>query len=84
LKKGILIMSQTSVAEFLTAAKQNKGLREKLKTAMDAETCVNIAEDIGYDFTSDELQAELNNMPSEEVAEIINPGISPRLHIEPR
>jgi predicted ribosomally synthesized peptide with nif11-like leader len=77
-------MSQTSVVEFLTAAKEDEVLRQKLKTAIDAETCINIAEGIGYDFTSDELQAELNNMPSEEVAGIINPGISPRQHIEPR
>jgi predicted ribosomally synthesized peptide with nif11-like leader len=77
-------MSQTSVAEFLTAAKENEGLRQKLKTAMDAESCVDIAEDIGYDFTSDELLAELGNMPEEEVAGIVNPGISPRRHIEPR
>ncbi len=77
-------MSQTNVAEFLTAAKQDEGLRQKLKTAMDTKTCIDIAEDIGYDFTAEELEAELSNMPPEEVAEIINPGISPRLHIEPR
>jgi predicted ribosomally synthesized peptide with nif11-like leader len=77
-------MSQTSVANFLTAAKQDEALRQKLKSAMDAKTCINIAESIGYDFTVEELEAELNNMPPEEVAGIINPGISPRLHIEPR
>ncbi len=77
-------MSQTNVAEFLTAAKQDEGLRQKLQSAIDAKTCVDIAEGIGYDFTTEELQAELNNMPPEEVAGIINPGISPRRHIEPR
>ena len=51
---------------------------------MDTKTCIDIAEDVGYDFTAEELEAELSNMPPEEVAEIINPGISPRLHIEPR
>ncbi|BAZ11788.1 hypothetical protein NIES4071_36140 [Calothrix sp. NIES-4071] len=77
-------MSQTSVAEFLTVAKQDEGLRQKLQTAMDTRSCVNIAEDIGYDFTAEELEAELNKMSPEEVAQIINPGISPRRHIEPR
>ncbi|MBW4599303.1 MAG: Nif11-like leader peptide family natural product precursor [Calothrix sp. FI2-JRJ7] len=77
-------MSQTSVAEFITAAKQDEGLRQKLQTAMDAKSCIDIAEDVGYDFTAEELEAELNKMPEEEVAGIINPGISPRRHIEPR
>lgn len=77
-------MSQTSVVEFLTAAKQDEGLRQKLQTVMDAKSCIEIAEDVGYDFTAEELEAELNNMPEEEVAGIINPGISPRRHIEPR
>ncbi|MBW4506255.1 MAG: Nif11-like leader peptide family natural product precursor [Scytonematopsis contorta HA4267-MV1] len=77
-------MSKSSVVEFLTAAKQNESLREKLKTAMDVEACVDIAEDIGYDFSTEELQMELSNMPEEEVAVIINPGISPRRHIQPR
>jgi predicted ribosomally synthesized peptide with nif11-like leader len=77
-------MSSTSVAEFLTAAKQDESLRQKLKSAMDAETCVEIAEDIGYNFTSEELQTELGKMPDEEVARIVNPGVAPRLHINPR
>lgn len=77
-------MSQTSVAEFLTAAKQDESLRQKLKTAMDVDTCIDIASSIGYDFTTEELLAQLGNMPEEEVAEIINPGISPRRHIQPR
>ncbi|OKH52659.1 Nif11-like leader peptide family natural product precursor [Calothrix sp. HK-06] len=77
-------MSQTSVVEFLTAAKQDEGLRQKLQTAMDAKSCTEIAEDVGYDFTAEELETELNKMPEEEVAGIINPGISPRRHIEPR
>lgn len=77
-------MSQTSVAEFITAAKQDEGLRQKLQTAMDAKSCIDIALYVGYNFTAEELEAELNKMPEEEVAGIINPGISPRRHIEPR
>ena len=29
-------------------------------------------------------KTELDKMPSEEVAKIINPGVAPREHIEPR
>ena len=49
-------MSVASVTKFLTAAKQDEDLRQKLKAAMDAETCVEIGQGSGYDFTSKELQ----------------------------
>ncbi len=77
-------MSVASVTKFLTAAKQDEDLRQKLKAAMDAESCVEIGQGSGYDFTTEELQIELDKMPSEEVAKIINPGVAPREHIQPR
>lgn len=77
-------MSQASVTEFLAAAKKDQELKQKLKAAMDKHGCVKIAQDSGYNFTADELQTELNSMSEEEVAEIVNPGVGPRQHIEPQ
>lgn len=76
-------MTQSSVTQFIEAAKQDLNLRKRLKTAMDASSCVEIGKDIGYDFTTKELQAELSKMSDEDVAEIINPGVVPRRHIDP-
>lgn len=77
-------MSQTSVAEFLAAVKQDEGLKQKLKAAIDDQSCVKVGEQSGYKFTPEELHAELSKMPQEELAEIVNPGVAPRRHIEPR
>ncbi|WP_315790265.1 Nif11-like leader peptide family natural product precursor [Fischerella sp. JS2] len=77
-------MSQTSVTEFLAAAKKDQALRQKLKAAMDTHGCVKIGKDSGYEFTAEELQTQLNSMSEEEVAEIVNPGVAPRRHIDPQ
>lgn len=77
-------MTQTSVTEFLAAVKQDEVLRKRLKTAQSEQTCIDLAEQSGFFFTAEELQTELGKMSKEEVAEIFNPGIAPRVHIDPR
>jgi predicted ribosomally synthesized peptide with nif11-like leader len=77
------MMSQANVSEFLRQAKQNVGLQERLKAAMSFDRCVEIANQEGFEFTSAELQTELDQLSAEEVAEIINPGVYPRQHLNP-
>lgn len=76
-------MTQTSVTEFLAAVKQDEVLRKRLKTAESEQICIDLAEQSGFFFTSEELQTELGKMSDEEVAEIFNPGVAPRKHIDP-
>jgi predicted ribosomally synthesized peptide with nif11-like leader len=77
-------MSQTSATEFLSSAKQNTNLREKLKAALDLNRCIEIANNAGFDFTLLELQTELSQLSDEAVAEILNPGVYPRQHLNPQ
>ena len=77
-------MSQTSATEFLASAKQNTDLREKLKAALDLNRCIEIATGAGFNFTLLELQTELGQLSNEAVAELINPGVYPRQHINPQ
>ena len=77
-------MSQTSATEFLSSAKQDTNLREKLKAALDLNRCVEIANNAGFSFTLLELQAELGQLSNEAVAELINPGAYPRQHLNPQ
>lgn len=77
-------MTLESVAQFIEAAKQDQALMEKLKAATHSDICVKIAEEYGYTFTTEELQAGLNKLSPEELATLINPGVAPRRHIEPR
>ena len=77
-------MTQASVTEFLAAVEQDEVLRKRLKTAQSEQTCIDLAEQSGFFFTAEELQTVLGKMSDEEVAEIFNPGIAPRQHIDPR
>lgn len=76
-------MKQTSVSRFLADAQQNAALRQQLKAANTIESCVAIAESYGHQLSGEELQSELDQMTKEELAEIINPGVAPRIHIKP-
>lgn len=42
--------------------KQDEALKEKSKAAPDLQTCVKLAEDQGYQFTTAELQAGLSDL----------------------
>jgi predicted ribosomally synthesized peptide with nif11-like leader len=77
-------MTIESVTEFIEVAKQDPALVERLKGATSSDSCVKIAEEYGYTFTTEELEAGLSKLSSEELATLINPGVAPRRHIEPR
>lgn len=77
-------MTIESVAEFIEVAKQDPALVERLKGATSSDVCVNLAEEYGYTFTTEELEAGLSKLSPEELAALINPGVAPRRHIEPR
>lgn len=77
-------MTVESVAEFIEVIKQDRALMEKLKAATTLDNCVNIAEEYGYTFTTEELEAGLSKLSPEELAALVNPGVGTRLHIEPR
>lgn len=77
-------MTVKSVVEFIEVIKQDQALMERLKAATTLDSCVNIAEEYGYTFTIEELEAGLSNLSPEELATLVNPGVGTRLHIEPR
>lgn len=77
-------MAQESAASFFKAIQQDQALKAKLKATTDAETFVKIAEERGYQFTTEELQKQIEQMSPEEVAAFINPGVGPRRHLVPR
>jgi predicted ribosomally synthesized peptide with nif11-like leader len=75
------IMSQATVSQFVTAVKEDPSLIAELNAAIDVESYYKIAQDHGYFFTSEELQAELSQESQEELAGMINPGTAPRKHL---
>jgi predicted ribosomally synthesized peptide with nif11-like leader len=77
-------MAQTTVAEFIQAVKADPSLIAELKAAVDIESYRKIAEKHGYDFTPEEFHSELSQRALEEFAMTINPGITPRKHLDGR
>lgn len=72
-----------SVTQFIAALKQDEALRQQAKAAPNPAACIQLAQSQGYSFTAAELQTELGHLSEEEVAELVNPGIAPRRHIQP-
>jgi len=49
-------MSKKNVTQFLADAAQNRDLREKFQTVNSSEEFLSIAQQLGYNFTTEELQ----------------------------
>ena len=74
-------MAQTTVDKFVQAVKEDLSLIAKLKAAVDIESYYQIAKEHGYHFTPEELHSELSEQSLEKLAMTINPGLSPRKHL---
>ena len=77
-------MTQENAARFFKAVQQDEALKARLKATNDPETFIKIAASRGYKFTVAELDNEISKLSHEELAAVINPGVSPRRHIMPR
>ncbi len=77
-------MTQQNAARLFKAVKQDQALQEKLKATANPEAFIKIAQERGYDFTINELDAEINKLSEEDLAAIVNPGWGTRRHLNPR
>ncbi|WP_310486354.1 Nif11-like leader peptide family natural product precursor [Chamaesiphon sp. VAR_69_metabat_338] len=72
-------MTEEKVTRFQTAIQQDSSLKEQLAAAAgDIEVCSKIAKEHGYDLNPEELQAALTQESNEDLAQAVNPGVSPR------
>jgi predicted ribosomally synthesized peptide with nif11-like leader len=60
-------MSKESAVQFFTNVSLDEVLQERLKVASDFESFVKVAEEHGYRFTTDELQAVIEEQQSDEL-----------------
>jgi len=77
-------MALQNAAKLFQAIKEDQALQQKLKATANPEAFIKIAKERGYDFTVEELEAEIDQLSEEDLAAIINPGWGPRRHINPR
>ena len=75
-------MANTDITKFLHTVQHDEALKQQFKAAPDLQACLNIALQSGHTFTAAELQAGLNRLSEEQLAEIVNPGVAPRRHLE--
>ena len=77
-------MTQENAARFFKSVQQDQGLKAKLKAIDDPETFLQIVRERGYLCSLEDLDAAISKLSHEEMASVINPGISPRRHLTPR
>ncbi|AFY42847.1 Nif11-like leader peptide family natural product precursor [Nostoc sp. PCC 7107] len=77
-------MATQNAAKFFQAVKEDQAFQQKLKATANPEAFIKIAKEGGYDFTVEELEAEIDKLSAEDLAAIVNPGWGPRRHINPR
>ncbi len=77
-------MTQQNAARLFEAVKRDQALQERLKATANPEAFIKIARERGYEFTVEELDAEIDKMSEEDLAAIVNPGWGTRRHLNPR
>ncbi|MBE9003684.1 Nif11-like leader peptide family RiPP precursor [Fortiea sp. LEGE XX443] len=77
-------MTRQNAAQLLKAVKEDQALKERLKATANPEAFIKIAKERGYDFTIEEIEAEIDKLSEEDLAAIVNPGWGLRRHINPR
>lgn len=77
-------MTRKNAAELFKAVKQDQALQQKLRATANPEAFIKIAKERGYDFSVEELEAEIEKLSEEDLAAIVNPGWGPRRHLNPR
>jgi predicted ribosomally synthesized peptide with nif11-like leader len=77
-------MAQQNATQLLQAVREDQALQARLNATDNPEAFIKIARESGYDFTIEELEAEISKLSDEELAAIVNPGWGARRHIHPR
>lgn len=74
-------MSELLPSQFLEDAKHDETLKQQLKAAGSIEEYVAISRSYGYNFSAEQLQAEIDKIPEESAAKAADPGVGPRRHL---
>ncbi len=78
------MMNQNNAAKLYTAIQKQQALTEQKQAEAKIKNFIEMAEKRGYHYTEEEMKTELSQLSAEELASLINPGVSPRNHLLPR
>jgi predicted ribosomally synthesized peptide with nif11-like leader len=73
----------TNLSQFLMALSQDFDFKQRLKAAKQPESFLQVTQEYGYSFTRDDLHGIVQELPEEELAAVLNPGVAPRRHLMP-
>ncbi|MBK4730396.1 Nif11 family protein [Oxynema sp. CENA135] len=74
-------MLSQNAATLFKEIQNSLALREKRDAIANLDRFMELARQKGYRYTQQELRQEIENLSEEELATLINPGVSPRHHI---
>jgi predicted ribosomally synthesized peptide with nif11-like leader len=77
-------MAMQNISNFFARVKEDSSLQRKIKIATNLNSIVEMGAGYDYQFTTAELESFLAEMPNQDFAPAINPGIGNRLHLSPR
>jgi predicted ribosomally synthesized peptide with nif11-like leader len=77
-------MTNMNAAKLFNNVRQGESLTNKEKALKHPRRFLKVAKERGYDFTAENLNAEIDKLSEEELAALMNPGVGPRQHLVAR
>lgn len=77
-------MLHNNAAKIFKSVAEAQAVTEKQQAIARPEKIIKIARQRGYKFSKTQIKKELKQLSEEELASLLNPGVSPRHHLLPR
>lgn len=77
-------MLDNNAAKIFKSVAEAQAVTEKQQAMDHPEQIMQMASQRGYKFSKTQIKKELNQLSEEELASLLNPGVSPRHHLLPR
>ncbi len=77
-------MASKNAARIYHKVEQAHAQQQRHKALNNPQEFIKQAATQGHTFTVENFEHQLNQLSDEEVASILNPGVSPRRHLFPR
>ncbi len=77
-------MLDNNAAKIFKSVAEAQATAEKKQAIAHPASIIQMARQRGYKFSKTQIKKELNQLSEEELASLLNPGVSPRHHLLPR
>ncbi|HIK08959.1 MAG TPA: Nif11-like leader peptide family natural product precursor [Oscillatoriaceae cyanobacterium M33_DOE_052] len=77
-------MLDSNAAKIFKTVAEAQATAEKKQAMAHPDKIIKIARQRGYKFSKNQIKKEIPQLSEEELASLLNPGVSPRHHLLPR